>query len=64
MRSAFLSSAIHGGAGVIGRGSMTAENERAYRADLERALAKVYAVLETGGTSHDAVFESVKILEE
>ena len=64
MRSAFLSIAIHGGAGVIGRGSMTAENERAYRADLERALDAGYAVLEKGGTSLDAVVESVKILED
>jgi beta-aspartyl-peptidase (threonine type) len=59
-----ISIAIHGGAGVIGRSSMTAENERAYRADLERALDIGYAVLEKGGTSLDAVVASVKVLED
>jgi len=59
-----ISIAIHGGAGVIGRSSMTVENERAYRADLERALDAGYAVLEKGGTSLDAVVASVKILED
>jgi beta-aspartyl-peptidase (threonine type) len=56
--------AIHGGAGVISRASMTPENERAYRADLERALDAGYAVLEGGGTSLDAVVAAVRILED
>ncbi|MBM2854038.1 MAG: hypothetical protein HW417_966, partial [Steroidobacteraceae bacterium] len=30
-----ISIAIHGGAGVISRATMTEENEKAYRADLE-----------------------------
>jgi L-asparaginase / beta-aspartyl-peptidase len=59
-----ISIAIHGGAGVISRASMTAENERAYRADLERALDAGYAVLDKGGTSLDAVVAAVKILED
>ena len=59
-----ISIAIHGGAGVISRASMTAENERAYRADLERALDAGYAVLEKGGTSLDAVVAAVRILED
>jgi len=59
-----ISIAIHGGAGVINRASMSAENERAYRADLERALDTGYAVLEKGGTSLDAVVAAVKILED
>ncbi len=59
-----ISIAIHGGAGVISRASMSAENERAYRADLERALDSGYAVLEKGGTSLDAVVASVRILED
>jgi beta-aspartyl-peptidase (threonine type) len=59
-----ISIAIHGGAGVIGRASLTEENERAYRADLERALDAGYAVLEKGGSSLDAVVASVKILED
>jgi beta-aspartyl-peptidase (threonine type) len=43
---------------------MTAENERAYRADLGRALDAGYAVLEKGGTSLDAVVAAVRILED
>jgi len=59
-----ISIAIHGGAGVISRASMTADNERAYRADLERALEAGYAVLDKGGSSLDAVVAAVKILED
>ena len=59
-----ISIAIHGGAGVISRASMTADNERAYRADLERALDAGYAVLDKGGSSLDAVVAAVKILED
>ncbi len=59
-----ISIAIHGGAGVISRASMTEENERAYRADLERALDAGYAVLEAGGTSLDATVAAVRILED
>jgi beta-aspartyl-peptidase (threonine type) len=59
-----ISIAIHGGAGVISRATMTAENERAYRADLARALDAGYGVLEKGGTSLDAVVAAVKILED
>ena len=56
--------AIHGGAGVISRDSMTPENERAYRVDLERALDAGYAVLERGGASLDAVVAAVTVLED
>ena len=56
--------AIHGGAGVISRASMTPDNERAYRADLGRALDAGYAVLEKGGSSLDAIVVAVKILED
>jgi beta-aspartyl-peptidase (threonine type) len=59
-----ISIAIHGGAGVISRAKMTEENERAYRADLERALNAGYAVLEGGGTSLDAIVAAVRILED
>ncbi|MFZ2507904.1 MAG: isoaspartyl peptidase/L-asparaginase [Steroidobacteraceae bacterium] len=59
-----ISIAIHGGAGVISRASMTEENERAYRADLGRALDAGYAVLEGGGTSLDATVAAVRILED
>jgi L-asparaginase / beta-aspartyl-peptidase len=59
-----ISIAIHGGAGVISRASMSAENERAYRADLERALDAGYGVLEKGGSSLDATVAAVRILED
>ncbi len=59
-----ISIAIHGGAGVISKSSMSAENERAYHADLGRALDAGYAVLEKGGSSLDAVVAAVKILED
>jgi beta-aspartyl-peptidase (threonine type) len=59
-----ISIAIHGGAGVISRASMSAENERAYGADLGRALDAGYAVLESGGSSLDAVVAAVRILED
>lgn len=59
-----ISIAIHGGAGVINRASMTPDAEHAYRADLERALDAGYAVLDRGGTSLDAVVAAVKILED
>ncbi len=59
-----ISIAIHGGAGVISRDSMTPENERAYRVDLERALDAGYAVLERGGASLDAVVAAVRVLED
>jgi beta-aspartyl-peptidase (threonine type) len=58
-----ISIAIHGGAGVISRDSMTPENERAYHADLGRALDAGYDVLAKGGSSLDAVVAAVKILE-
>ncbi len=59
-----ISIAIHGGAGVISRATMTEENEKAYRADLGRALDAGYAVLEGGGTSLDATVAAVRILED
>jgi beta-aspartyl-peptidase (threonine type) len=59
-----ISIAIHGGAGVISRSAMTEENEKAYRADLERALDAGYKVLESGGSSLDATVAAVKIMED
>jgi beta-aspartyl-peptidase (threonine type) len=56
--------AIHAGAGVIARASMTPEAEQAYRADLEKALGAGYGVLEQGGTSLDAGTAAVRILED
>lgn len=56
--------AIHGGAGVIPRASMTPENEAAYRKDLDLAVRAGYGILERGGTSLDAVMAAVKVLED
>ncbi len=56
--------AIHGGSGVIERGDLTPEAERAYRASLQTALAAGSAILEEGGTSLDAVEATLRILED
>jgi beta-aspartyl-peptidase (threonine type) len=55
---------LHGGAGVIERGKMTPEHERAYRAGLEQALRAAAAVLEKGGSSLDAVESAIQVLED
>jgi beta-aspartyl-peptidase (threonine type) len=59
-----ISIAIHGGAGVISRGSMSAEEEQAYRAGLERALDAGHSILDSNGTSLDAVAAAVRVLED
>lgn len=56
--------AIHGGAGVIDRARMTADEEAAYRAGLDTALAAGGAILAAGGTSLDAVVAAVAVLED
>lgn len=55
---------IHGGAGVIERDKLSAENEKAIRAALDRALDAGHAVLSKGGSALDAVSAVVVILEE
>ena len=55
---------IHGGAGVIKRGSMTAEQEKEYRTKLEEALLTGYKALQDGKTSLDAVEAAIRILED
>jgi len=52
--------AIHGGAGVIERGSLTPEKEAAYRAGLNAALEAGAKVLRAGGSSLDAVEAAVR----
>src|SRR5690606_28255590 len=54
---------IHGGAGVI-RAGLTPQKERAVRADLDEALKAGYAVLESGGSSLDAVSRAIVVLED
>ena len=56
--------AIHGGAGTIQRESMSPEREAEYRAKLEEALRAGYRVLQTGGTSLDAVTSAIQLMEE
>lgn len=56
--------AIHGGAGTLLRGQMTAEKEKDYKANLEKALKNAYELLETGATALDAVEEAVRVLED
>jgi len=55
---------IHGGAGTIQRSAMSAEDERAIRTDLERALDAGNAVLSKGGAALDAVQAAIEVLED
>lgn len=55
---------IHGGAGMLERGTMSPESERDARAGLTRALQAGGAILEAGGSSLDAVEATVKVLED
>ncbi|MDP3803762.1 isoaspartyl peptidase/L-asparaginase family protein [Brevundimonas sp.] len=56
--------AIHGGAGVIERDSLTPEQDAAYRAALHRALEAGSAVLAGGGSSLDAVQAAIELMED
>ena len=56
--------AIHGGAGTLAPADLTPENERAYRAGLERALRAGFSVLDAGGTALDAAVTAVQVLED
>ncbi|MEM9494055.1 MAG: isoaspartyl peptidase/L-asparaginase, partial [Myxococcota bacterium] len=55
---------IHGGAGTIERGDMSAEQEREYHAALRSALEAGRAVLAEGGTSLDAAVAAIVLMEE
>ena len=55
---------LHGGAGTIQRGSMTAEREREYRDAMEHALRAGHAELARGGSSLDAVVATIRIMED
>lgn len=56
--------AIHGGAGTIEKGSMSKEQESAYKAALQKALDKGYLALENGKSALDAVEIAVSELED
>jgi beta-aspartyl-peptidase (threonine type) len=55
---------IHGGAGVIKKGSLTPEQEKEYRAKLEEAVTAGYKALQAGKTSVEAVELAIRILED
>jgi L-asparaginase / beta-aspartyl-peptidase len=55
---------IHGGAGVISRGSLSPEKEAAYKAKLEEAVLAGYKALQDGKSSLDAVEIAVRIMED
>jgi len=59
-----LGMVIHGGAGVIKRGSLSPEREKQYRAKMEEALMAGYKALQAGKTSVDAVEIAIRILED
>jgi beta-aspartyl-peptidase (threonine type) len=56
--------AIHGGAGTLLKGQMTAEKEAAYKEALAIALKIGYEILATNGSAVEAVEASVKSLED
>ncbi|HEY0052055.1 MAG TPA: isoaspartyl peptidase/L-asparaginase [Caulobacteraceae bacterium] len=56
--------ALHGGAGVIERASLTPEQDAAYRAALGAALEAGSAVLRRGGSSLDAVQAAIELMED
>lgn len=56
--------AIHGGAGVIERDSLTAEQDAAYRAALHRALEAGATVLSAGGSALDAIQAAIELMED
>jgi beta-aspartyl-peptidase (threonine type) len=56
--------AIHGGAGTLPRGEMSAEAESKYRSGLKEAIDAGFAVLQGGGSSLDAVTRAVVLLED
>src|SRR5215210_3274021 len=55
---------IHGGAGVIKRGSLSPEKEAAYKKKLEEAVLAGYKTLQDGKSGLDAVETAIRILED
>jgi beta-aspartyl-peptidase (threonine type) len=55
---------IHGGAGVIKKGSLSPEKEKEYKTKLEEAVLAGYKALQAGRSSLDAVETAIKILED
>lgn len=55
---------IHGGAGVISKGSLSPERETEYRRKLEEAVLAGYRALQEGKSALDAVEIATRILED
>lgn len=55
---------IHGGAGVIKKGSLSPEREKEYRDKLEEAVLAGYKALQAGKSGLDAVEIAIRILED
>jgi len=55
---------IHGGAGVIRKGSLSPEKEKQYKDKLEEAVLAGYKALQAGKSSLDAVEIAIRILED
>jgi beta-aspartyl-peptidase (threonine type) len=55
---------VHGGCGIIERGTLTAEQDAGSRAALHQALEAGAALLDGGGSALDAVEAAVRILED
>ena len=55
---------IHGGAGTITRENMSPEKEAEYMSKLTAALNTGYAILQSGGSSLDAVEATIKVMED
>jgi beta-aspartyl-peptidase (threonine type) len=55
---------IHGGAGVIKRGSLTPEKEAEYRKKLEEAVLAGYKALQDGKSGLDALEVAIRMLED
>jgi len=62
-RKAEYAIVIHGGAGTILKTNMTEEREQQYQKALDDALMIGKAILEDGGSSEDAVVETIKYME-
>ncbi len=55
---------IHGGAGVIRKGSLSPEREKEYRAKLEEAVLAGYKALQSGKSGLDAIETAIRLMED
>ena len=55
---------IHGGAGTILKEKMSESVEADYRQALKLSVTTGHKILETGGTSTDAIIAAIKIMED